>query len=178
MNAQPQNQNPAQNPVTPVGQIKVDVFSIGKDLKALTDKLKLERETLTKTFDQTRKGVMLLADLYKDGKGNDSPSIDVSAFEQAGIDEALVLKTKIAEQVKYIDSIALEHGIKSNLSEQFTHYDDRHTGAEAKNELLEDIETQLMSKIYNQINDLRNKVEADEAAAANTPIVQDPPPKK
>lgn len=141
------------------GQIKVDIFSLDKDLKGLTDKLKNDREALTKTFDQIRNAIRLLADLVSETKGAESPAIDLSQFELAGVDIAQVLKDKINEQASFIDKLANERNIKSNLAEQFTHYDDRHTGAEAKNELLEDVETQLMSTIYNQINDLRSKIE-------------------
>ncbi len=127
--------------------------------KELMDRLRAEREALTKTFDQTRKAVMLLASLYGSLKNPEPSGMDLSKFEEAGVDISQVLRDKITQQVKYIDTLAAEHGIKSNLAEQFTHYDDRHTGAEAKNELLEDIETKLMSTLYNQINDLRAKIE-------------------
>ena len=142
------------------GQIKVDIFSLDKDLKGLTDKLKNDREALTKTFDQVRNAIRLLADLVSETKGEGSPAVDLSQFELAGVDVAQVLKDKINEQASFIDKLANERNIKSNLAEQFTHYDDRHTGAEAKNELLEDVETQLMSTIYNQINELRGKIES------------------
>lgn len=173
-------QNPAVIPPqsAPIGQLKVDVFSLDKDLKGLMDKLKNDREALTKSFDQIRNAVRLLADLFSEAKGNQSLGLDLSKFELAGIDVSQVLKDKITEQVSTIDKIAIERGIKSNLAEQFTHYDNRHTGAEAKNELLEDIETQLMSTIYNQINELRSKIEASEAAAAATPAVQENPPQQ
>ena len=142
------------------GQIKVDIFSLDKDLKGLTDKLKNDREALTKTFDQVRNAIRLLADLVSETRGEGSPAVDLSQFELAGVDVAQVLKDKINEQATFIDRLANERNIKSNLAEQFTHYDDRHTGAEAKNELLEDVETQLMSTIYNQINELRGKIES------------------
>jgi len=162
MDNQQSNQNPSLNQPTGTtpGQIKVDIFSLDKDLKGLTDKLKDDREALTKAFDQTRNAIRLLADLVSDTKGAGSPTIDLSQFELAGIDVAQVLKDKINEQASFIDKLANERNIKSNLAEQFTHYDYRHTGAEAKMELLEDIETQIMSTIYNQINELRGKIES------------------
>lgn len=158
------NNQPDQNSQPQLGNIKVDVFKIDQDLKGLMDQLRDQRESLTSVFDQTRKAVMLLADLYGGGRKKDEPEIDMhlEKFEEAGVDIALTLRNKISEQSKYIDAVALQHGIKSNLAEQFTHYDDRHTGAEAKNELLEDIETQLMSVIYNQINVLRSKIDQGE----------------
>jgi hypothetical protein len=156
----------------PIGQVKVDVFNVGQDLNAIMDKMREEREGLTKTFDQIRKAVRLLADLYGSLKGVASTSdVNLSKFEEAGIDIGVVIKDKVAEQAKNVDVLAAKYGVKSNLAEQFTHYDDRHTGAEAKNELLEDIETKLMSTLYNQINDLRTKIEA---TGANPEVKTDP----
>jgi len=150
--------NQLQNP--PIGQTKVDIFSLDKEMNGLLDSLKKDREILTKTFDQNRSAVRLLADIFGNAKENESPGMDFSRFEHAGVDVAQVLKDKIDEQATLIDKIAKVRGVKSSLAEQFTHYDDRHTGAEAKNELLEDIETQLMSTIYNQINELRGKIDS------------------
>lgn len=172
-----QNTTPNQSSTAPIGQLKVDVFSLDKDMNGLMAKLKNDREVLTKTFDQNRNAVRLLADLFSDSKGDGALTVDLSKFEQAGVDVSQVLKNKITEQAILIDKIATERGIKSNLAEQFTHYDDRHTGAEAKSELLEDIETQLMSTIYNQINEIRSKIDADESAKENAPVVQESPQK-
>lgn len=164
-----------------MGQIKVDVFQLGQNMNQMMDKMRDEREGLTKTFDQTRKAIRLLADLFGDIKsGGENPNVNLGKFEEAGIDIGQVLKTKIEEQAKYIDSIAIKYGVKSDLAVQFTHYDDRHTGAEAKSELLEDIETKLMSTLYNQINDLRSKIEAtgvnpDTKVSPQFPQPQQPP---
>lgn len=161
-----QDQSQTQPQTTPIGQMKVDIFSLDKDISGLMVKLKNDREALTKTFEQNRSAVRLLADLFSESKGI---GMDFSRFEQAGIDVSQVLKNKITEQASLIDRIANENGIKSNLAEQFTHYDDRHTGAEAKNELLEDIETQLMSTIYNKINELRGKIDGEPVPAEPAP---------
>lgn len=150
----------ASQPNQASGGQTVNIFNIDQDLHGVLNELRTGRENLTKVFEQTRKAIYLLSDI---ASGSHASSIEtnlhVDKYEEAGIDLATVVKAKLIEQSNMIDGSAMKYGVKSNLSEQFTHYDDKHTGAEAKNELLEAVETQMMSILYNKINEIRNKIE-------------------
>lgn len=150
-----------QDNLIPAQPVANPNLTLLEQLKSELETLRVEREDLNRVFEQTRKGVDLLSNISTMAPVDmNYMKASINELESAGIDLVLVLEEKVISNASLIDSISVKYGVPSTLSEQFSHYDDRHIGAEAKKELLEDIETKLMSIIYNKINETRSKLEA------------------